>query len=50
VYSRNQKEDKTHSNIDESLGIGGCTWSSSTPSNKVIAISSRRINHKNESL
>jgi hypothetical protein len=44
------KEEKTSGDIHESLRTRGCTWTSSTPSNRVIAINSRTINHKNESL
>jgi hypothetical protein len=44
------KEEKTPGDIHESLGTRGCTWTTSTPSNRVIAINSCIINHKNESL
>jgi hypothetical protein len=49
VFAR-LKEEKTLGDIYESPGRRGCTWTSSTPSNRVIAINSCRINHKNESL
>jgi hypothetical protein len=39
-----EEEKKTPGDIYESLGMGGCIWMSSMPSNSVMAINSRRIN------
>jgi hypothetical protein len=49
VFAR-LKEEKTPGDIHESIWTRGCTWMSSTPSNRVMAINSRGINQKNESL
>jgi hypothetical protein len=50
MYSRTEEEEKISGDIDESLGMGGCTWTSSTPSNSVMVINSCKTNHQNQLL
>jgi hypothetical protein len=38
VFSLTEEEEKTSGDINESLEMGGCTWTSSTPSNNIMAI------------